>query len=561
MGTPQSPSFPRQQRSAAARGSAPPLAASARSAPVLPLFPSSAAAKGSGAGKRDLRGYFSVLGGVFVHLCLGTVYTWGTLAVYVISYMRFLQMQRAGVLPPTSLLHDGQAGAAPEASAATPDPSIVASESLVRLSDAAWILASQFAGMTVAMPLGGKLQRTLGPCRTVIFGGALMSAAVGVAPFLLHSYYLFVSVFGVVQGLGLGLAYTAPLICGLTWFPHKKGIVSGVISAGFGTGALLFSPLQAAFLNPLNIPPSQAPYPSHPAELYYDGKDPEQLAILLRVPPLLKRLSFCYLLLLAAGAALLHLPARELPGGFPSSAGAAAAAREPDGIAQDMVRDIEEGKMSMSVPEALCSGSFWSLWLLFFLNGLAICFTATFWRLLAVDRKTRMYILSETQLALVGAGASACNALGRLAWGHVADRKGFQTSLLCLSALWSGLLFFLPNAAPRGGLFYALAVCGSFFCLGGNFSVFPSAVASIFGRDAVGHLYGFVFASQLASSLGFAYLTQRVAQSLGTDGLCTLMGLFTALTSLSIFCLPAVSPSGERPGGSRRPFHSQQKTA
>ncbi|CBZ53542.1 hypothetical protein NCLIV_033285 [Neospora caninum Liverpool] len=518
-------------------------------APLLPSYSPallSSVCPGTSEQKKHVNGYLSVLGGVLVHVCLGTVYTWGTLAVYVISYMRLLQIQR---------LQAGQAAQIGSDSAEEDAPSLAAfsfasAPSLVRLSDSAWVLASQFAGMTLGMPLGGKAQRILGPCRTVIFGGALMSLAVGLAPVLLHSYALFVTVFGVLQGIGLGLAYTAPLLCGLAWFPDQK--------AGFGTGALLFSPLQAAFLNPLNIPPSQAPYASHPAELYYDVSDAEQREIMLRVPLLFKRLAICYLLLLSAGAALLRSPAAASPGVHTSGAaadGACVVGSRMEARGDEDGALVQRGRgepgddgvgATVSVREALCSGAFWSLWILFFLNGLAICFTATFWRLLAVDRSSRSYVLTEARLALVGAAASACNALGRLAWGYVADKRGYQTSLMSLSALWSALLFFLPNAAPKGGFLYACAVSGSFFCLGGNFSVFPSAVASIFGRDAIGHLYGFIFGSQLASSLGFAYLTQRVAQTIGTDGLGTLMGLCTALTALSVFCLPALSPTTKK---------------
>ncbi|KYK71483.1 transporter, major facilitator family protein [Toxoplasma gondii TgCatPRC2] len=494
--------------------------------------------------RRRWTGVLSVFGGVLVHVCLGTVYTWGTLAVYVVSYMRLLQIQSLQAASDASTLLERTSE---EDGSSLSVFAFASAPSLVRLSDSAWVLASQFAGMTLGMPLGGIAQKTLGPCRTVILGGALMSLAVGMAPVLLHSYALFVTVFGVIQGVGLGLAYTAPLLCGLAWFPEKKGVVSGAITAGFGTGALLFSPLQAAFLNPLSIAPSQAPYASHPAELYYDISDSDQLEILLRVPRLFRLLAVCYLLLVSAGAALLRVPAAS-PGVRTPGASACVFDEEAalvKSLEREEVRDEtrEEARATVSVRTALGSWTFWSLWTLFFLNGLAICFTASFWRLLAVDRNTRAYILTETQLALVGAAASACNAVGRLAWGHLADKRGFQTSLMGLSALWSLLLFFLPNAAPKGGLCYALAVSGSFFCLGGNFSVFPSAVASVFGPDAIGHLYGFIFGSQLASSLGFAYLTQRVAQTIGTDGLSTLMGLCTALTAMSVFCLPALSPT------------------
>jgi hypothetical protein len=32
----------------------------------------------------------------------------------------------------------------------------------------------------------------------------------------------------------------------ISWFPDRKGLVSGLVIAGFGSGALLFAPLMAA---------------------------------------------------------------------------------------------------------------------------------------------------------------------------------------------------------------------------------------------------------------------------------------------------------------------------
>ncbi|KAL3308860.1 hypothetical protein Ciccas_012602, partial [Cichlidogyrus casuarinus] len=36
------------------------------------------------------------------------------------------------------------------------------------------------------------------------------------------------------------------------WFPHKRGLVVGLIVSGFGAGSLIFSPIQYAFINPEN---------------------------------------------------------------------------------------------------------------------------------------------------------------------------------------------------------------------------------------------------------------------------------------------------------------------
>ncbi len=43
--------------------------------------------------------------------------------------------------------------------------------------------------------------------------------------------------------MGYGATYTPPLQALLDWFPDKKGLASGLVIAGFGSGALFFTPM------------------------------------------------------------------------------------------------------------------------------------------------------------------------------------------------------------------------------------------------------------------------------------------------------------------------------
>jgi MFS family permease len=56
----------------------------------------------------------------------------------------------------------------------------------------------------------------------------------------------------VICGIGFGATYTPPLQALIDWFPDKKGLASGLVIAGFGSGALVFAPainhLQSQFV-------------------------------------------------------------------------------------------------------------------------------------------------------------------------------------------------------------------------------------------------------------------------------------------------------------------------
>lgn len=39
------------------------------------------------------------------------------------------------------------------------------------------------------------------------------------------------------------------------WFPNHKGVVNGIVLAGYGGGAFVFDFVQTEFINPLNLKP------------------------------------------------------------------------------------------------------------------------------------------------------------------------------------------------------------------------------------------------------------------------------------------------------------------
>jgi len=84
--------------------------------------------------------------------------------------------------------------------------------------------------------------------------------------------------YGFLSSLGVGLAYVAPLAAGMKvrssaieiwdielfyfskWFPKRKGLVNGITVAGYGLGSLIFTHVQTAYLNPLNLSPDSDGY-------------------------------------------------------------------------------------------------------------------------------------------------------------------------------------------------------------------------------------------------------------------------------------------------------------
>jgi MFS family permease len=105
-------------------------------------------------------------------------------------------------------------------------------------------LSIVFAFHGISASLLGKWQLKVGPrkamlCAAFAFGGGLGLGSLGI---YLHSLPLIYLGYGALGGTGIGLGYTPPVQSLLQWFPDKKGIASGIAIAGFGSGALLFTP-------------------------------------------------------------------------------------------------------------------------------------------------------------------------------------------------------------------------------------------------------------------------------------------------------------------------------
>ncbi len=47
--------------------------------------------------------------------------------------------------------------------------------------------------------------------------------------------------YGVLSSIGQNLAILPTLTIPMSWFPDRKGLVSGIVVSGFGAGALVFN--------------------------------------------------------------------------------------------------------------------------------------------------------------------------------------------------------------------------------------------------------------------------------------------------------------------------------
>lgn len=212
----------------------------------------------------DAKGISSVIGGFLIHLILGTFYTLGNVNTYLTSYLR-----KSNV-----------------------DPEVTYASSI-------WLNAAFMLGQGTLMMAGGILENKIGPRLTCLCGSLIFSISIGLTYYTIQMGFIYVVfTYGFLSSLGVGLAYVAPLAAGMKWFPKRKGLVNGITVAGYGLGSLIFTHVQTAYLNPLNLSPDLDGYFSNES-------------ILSRVPSLFVLLFGLYLAIQLIGCCLIFTPPRQ----------------------------------------------------------------------------------------------------------------------------------------------------------------------------------------------------------------------------------------------------------
>lgn len=385
----------------------------------------------------DRERWIVLAAGLLVNLCQGAAYASSVFAVPMLTHLGLLVADPAGKMAPDMKMW---------------------------AAAFAWNLGF----LPVGMLLSGKVSDKGNPRLAIILGGTLFGLGMFLAGFA-TTFQWFIITFGVMMGIGSGMAYGAVVAVAVRWFPDRRGLASGLAVGALGFGSFILAPVADMLMK-------RAPGSPDEAVLYA-----------------FKVLGIAFIIVMGIGSIMLSNPPRDYcPVGY-----------EPNGTGTGTRNDL-------TWTEMLGRSRFWILYVLY-----------------ACGAFTGLMIISQAKPIVLGAGygkdfATAivamiglANATGRIAWGFVSDKIGRIASLALMFLLTCGTMLLLPTLMKdQSTLIPATVLIGA--CFGGYLGTFPSLCADSFGAKNIAVNYAVLFSSFSVAAICGPYIGGFIKNNTGS---------------------------------------------
>lgn len=314
-------------------------------------------------------------------------------------------------------------------------------------SQASTPYAAAIAAFALVMLVGGKLQDRLGP-RVVITIAGLCTAA---GMFLCSAMPTETGVilgFGVLNGAGIGLGYSATAPAAVKWFkPEQKGLIVGLVVTGFGLAPLYAAPLAKYLIAEYGL------FASFNILAVFFGS------------------------VIVTGAQFMSVPETTT-----SMATADKKAKETPVVADGPETGEYNWKQMIRTPQ------FAMLWLMFLAGSMTGLMMIGH-----IGNIAKLQLTDTFNITLLVQAFSVANALGRPGAGLISDRIGRARTMSILYTLQGAVLLMFGGFDT-----FSMILMGSLvitFSYGAVLAVFPSAAGDFFGTRNMGFNYAILFSA------------------------------------------------------------------
>jgi OFA family oxalate/formate antiporter-like MFS transporter len=361
-----------------------------------------------------------------------------------------------------------------------------------KLSDVQWGFSLFIAFETWMMPLSGWMIDRLGP-RIFMTAAGVMCGAGWAGMGQAHSLPALYAMYS-LAGFGAALVYCSSIAVSLKWFPDRRGLASGLIAAGFGSGAALFIPFIAHIIAVRNY---------RDAFLYtglFQGVVIVCAAQFSRNPDPQLRLA-------------------------------------PHATTRVQVRSHGEEFNSL---EMLRTPQFYVMYLMMLMMGIGGLMVTAQVGVVAKSLK-----IGAAALTLALSLNSIANGGGRLFWGWVSDRLGREHTMVIAFLLQAVFLTSVLALGRLSATGFIVALALVYFTWGEVYSLFPSVAADFFGARHASSNYGFLYSTKGVASIVGGGLAAKLFEATGTWSTAfygsAILALCAALMALGLRRMPLPS--------------------
>lgn len=293
---------------------------------------------------------------------------------------------------------------------------------------------------TVGMILGGRLQDIYGPRKICTIGAFLFSLGYLLSGFA-GNLFMFCLVYGVIGGIGTGFAYVTPMATVVKWYPHRKGLMGGIVVFGFGAGAFILSPVARRIITAYNW----------------------QTAFI--------SLGIVFMFLSLAAAQFLKLPSAEVLSDTAK------------------IKSVRKPVMETSPQETLKMPIFWTawfMWTLVLIVGLGLmAHIVIHARGVGLEKMAAVFVISVIAIF---------NGAGRIVLGGLSDKIGRLRTFAGACFIMAAVSLLLSTGIKEAWMFY---IVGGVFglCFGTWLVLYPVVTSDLFGTKHLGANYGLLFSS------------------------------------------------------------------
>lgn len=339
----------------------------------------------------------------------------------------------------------------------------------------------------VAVISGGYIQDKFGGRASILIGGSMYVVGMFLSGFVTSIGMLYFA-YSVLAGIGGGIAYAGTVGNTVKFFPDKRGLAAGLVTAGYGSGAMIVAPIANALI--------------------------ENYGVLSTF----KILGVTFLVIIA----ICLLIIKRAPADY-----------KPDGWEPPIVAGVtKKAVMEVNWVQMIVDKTWWVVLLILIFGAMSgLMFIS------AVSQIGQtMFGLTAMTAALFVSLIAVANSAGRIFFGAISDKVGTANTLMIMYIVSALCLLLCATTQSTIGL--AISVIGIGAGFGGFMGTFPSIISGRYGLKNFGVNFGVTFIGFSISAVCGPMLGAMIAMKTGSyqNALWIILGLnFVGLLFAALF--------------------------